>query len=79
MRHANCTFLQRIELSRVVSECSGGSFAINLFQHRPPEAMAGARHYLIKDVTVIRDVAAATGIDLGDLGDLANWVFEDQP
>ena len=40
---------------------------------------AGARHYLVKDVSVIREVAAATGIDLGDLGELANWVFDDQP
>lgn len=66
------------ELSRVVSECSGGSFAIELFQHVPPEAMAtGARHYLAKDVGVIRDVAASEGIDLGELGELARWVFED--
>ncbi len=65
------------ELSRVVSECSGGSFAVNLFQHMPPEAMAtGARHYLVKDVGVIRDVAAAQGIDLGQLGELAGWVFD---
>ena len=67
------------ELSRVVSECSGGSFAINLFQHVPPAAMAtGARHYLVKDVGVIREVASAHGIDLGDLGELANWVFADE-
>lgn len=65
------------ELSRVVSECSGDSFAIRLFQHIPPEVMAGsARHYLVKDVSVIREVAAAQGIDLGELGELANWVFE---
>lgn len=64
------------ELSRVVSECSGGSFAINLFRHVPPEAMAtGARPYLVKDVGVIRDVAASQGIDLGELGGLAAWVF----
>jgi 3-hydroxyisobutyrate dehydrogenase len=65
------------ELSRIVSECSGGSFAINLFQTVPPAAMkTGARHYLVKDVTVIREVAAAQGIELGELGDLANWVFD---
>lgn len=66
------------ELSRIVSECSGGSFAINLFQHVPHRAMAdGARHYLVKDVSVIREVAAAQGIELGELGDLANWVFDE--
>ena len=65
------------ELSRVLSECSGGSFAINLFQHMPPESLAvGARHYLIKDVSTIRDVAGEQGIELGLLGELANWVFE---
>lgn len=64
------------ELSRVVSECSGGSFAIGLFQRIAPDAMAaGARQYLVKDVGVIREVAAAQGIDLGELGDLARWVF----
>jgi 3-hydroxyisobutyrate dehydrogenase-like beta-hydroxyacid dehydrogenase len=65
------------EMSRIVSECSGASFAIDLFQHVPPEAMAtSARHYLVKDVTTIREVAASLGIDLGELGQLANWVFD---
>jgi 3-hydroxyisobutyrate dehydrogenase len=65
------------ELSRVVSECSGASFAIALFQHIPPEVMAdSARHYLVKDVSVIREVAAAEGIDLGELGTIADWVFQ---
>jgi 3-hydroxyisobutyrate dehydrogenase-like beta-hydroxyacid dehydrogenase len=65
------------ELSRVVAECSGDSFAIRLFQHIPPEVMkTSARHYLIKDVDVIRGVAAAQGIDLGELGELARWVYE---
>jgi 3-hydroxyisobutyrate dehydrogenase-like beta-hydroxyacid dehydrogenase len=68
------------ELARIVSECSGASFPMELFQRMSPGAMAiGARHYLVKDVTVIRDVAAELGIDLGELGELANWVFEDQP
>ena len=66
------------ELSRIVSECSGSSFAINLFRSVPPAAMkTGARHYLVKDVTVIREVAAAQGIDLGELGVLANWVYDE--
>ena len=65
------------ELSRVVSECSGGSFAIDLLRHVAPESLAGgARHYLVKDVSTIRAVAAEQGIELGVLGDLANWVFE---
>jgi 3-hydroxyisobutyrate dehydrogenase-like beta-hydroxyacid dehydrogenase len=66
------------DLARVVSECSGGSFAMNLLQHLPAEALAtGARHYLVKDVGVIRDVADSMGIDLGELGDRAGWVFDD--
>jgi 3-hydroxyisobutyrate dehydrogenase-like beta-hydroxyacid dehydrogenase len=65
------------ELSRVVSECSGASFPLALFQHLPPEHLAtAARHYLVKDVSVIREVAAAQGVDLGDLGELADWVFD---
>ncbi len=70
--------IEPAELSRIVSECSGASFPMELFQHAPPEAMAtGARHYLVKDVSVIRGVAAELGIELGELGELANWVFED--
>jgi 3-hydroxyisobutyrate dehydrogenase-like beta-hydroxyacid dehydrogenase len=65
------------ELSRVVAECSGSSFAVNLMQHADPRQLeAGARHYLVKDVGLIREVAAAQGISLGELGELANWVFE---
>jgi hypothetical protein len=48
-----------------------------LFNHAEPKAMAeGARHFLVKDVNVIREVAQVQGIDLGLLGDLAGWVFE---
>lgn len=66
------------ELARVVSECSGSSFALDLFQHIPPQFMKeSARHYLVKDVTTIRDVATDHGIELGELGALANWVFDD--
>jgi 3-hydroxyisobutyrate dehydrogenase-like beta-hydroxyacid dehydrogenase len=65
------------EFARIVSECSGDSFAIRLFRQVPPEALAsGARHYLVKDVSVIREVAAGQGLDLGELGELADWVFE---
>jgi len=65
------------ELARVLGECSGASFAIDLFRHGDPVALAaGARPYLVKDVSTIRDVAAEQGIDLGALGELAEWVFE---
>jgi 3-hydroxyisobutyrate dehydrogenase-like beta-hydroxyacid dehydrogenase len=65
------------ELSRVVAECSGGSFALDLLRHVAPQQIeAGARPYLVKDVGAIRAVAAAQGISLGDLGELANWVDE---
>jgi 3-hydroxyisobutyrate dehydrogenase-like beta-hydroxyacid dehydrogenase len=63
------------ELARVIAECSGDSFALRLFQHMAPEAMAaGAKPYLVKDVAVIREIAQAEGIDLGVLGELASWV-----
>lgn len=65
------------ELSRVVSECSGASFAVELFQRVPPEQLrTGATQYLMKDVAVVRQVAAVQGIDLGLLGELAGWVEE---
>jgi 3-hydroxyisobutyrate dehydrogenase-like beta-hydroxyacid dehydrogenase len=65
------------ELARVVAECSGRSFAVDLLQHRVPQQLeAGARPYLVKDVDAIREVATAQGISLGDLGELANWVDE---
>jgi 3-hydroxyisobutyrate dehydrogenase-like beta-hydroxyacid dehydrogenase len=65
------------ELARVLSECSGGSFASNLLRSMAPGALVGgARHYLVKDVTTVRDVAAEQGIELGLLGELASWVFE---
>jgi 3-hydroxyisobutyrate dehydrogenase len=65
------------DFARVISACSGDSFAVRLFSHTEPKAMAeGARHFLMKDVNAIRDVAKAEGLDLGLLGDLAGWVFE---
>jgi 3-hydroxyisobutyrate dehydrogenase-like beta-hydroxyacid dehydrogenase len=66
------------ELSRVVGECSGASFALGLLQTREPEAtVAGARRYLVKDVEAIRATAEELGADLGRLGELAGWVYED--
>jgi 3-hydroxyisobutyrate dehydrogenase-like beta-hydroxyacid dehydrogenase len=65
------------DFARVISACSGDSFAVRLFSHVEPKAMAdGARHFLVKDVNAIRDVARSEGFDLGLLGDLAGWVFE---
>jgi hypothetical protein len=34
------------------------------------------RPFLVKDVSTIRDLAVQEGIDLGQLGELAEWVFE---
>jgi 3-hydroxyisobutyrate dehydrogenase-like beta-hydroxyacid dehydrogenase len=66
------------QLARVVARCSGDSFAVRLFGQAPPEVFAtSARPYLVKDVAVIREVAAASGIDLGRLGELARWVDDD--
>ncbi len=66
------------ELSRVVSECSGDSFALRLFQQRAPADLAtGVRRYLSKDLTTIHEVAGSLGLDLGRLGELAGWVDED--
>lgn len=63
------------ELARVVSECSGDSFVVRLFRQVPPDAMAaGAKHYLVKDVSAIREVAESLDIDLGLLGELARWI-----
>jgi 3-hydroxyisobutyrate dehydrogenase len=65
------------ELARVLGECSGGSFAIDLLRHADPATLTtAARPYLVKDVSTIREVAAEQGIDLGPLGRLAEWVFE---
>jgi 3-hydroxyisobutyrate dehydrogenase len=67
------------DLARVLAECSADSFALRLFAHALPDALVeGARPYLEKDVRTVQDVAAAGGIDLGLLGDLAGWVFTPQ-
>jgi 3-hydroxyisobutyrate dehydrogenase len=65
------------DFSRVISACSGDSFAVRLFAHAEPNAIAeGAKHFLVKDVRAIQEVATAQGIDLGLLGGLAGWVFD---
>jgi 3-hydroxyisobutyrate dehydrogenase-like beta-hydroxyacid dehydrogenase len=66
------------ELSRVLAECSGDSYAVRLFHERDPAGLdRSVRPYLSKDVAVIRDVARSLGLDLGRLGNLAGWVDED--
>jgi 3-hydroxyisobutyrate dehydrogenase-like beta-hydroxyacid dehydrogenase len=66
------------DLARIVGACSGASFALDLFRTRDPEALAsGAKHYLVKDVDAVRIVADEGGIDLGELGRLAEWVYAD--
>ena len=66
------------DFSRAVSACSGDSFAVRLFTHAAPQAVAnGAKHFLVKDVNVIREVAKAQGLSLGLLDDLAGWVSAD--
>jgi 3-hydroxyisobutyrate dehydrogenase len=65
------------DLARVLTHCSGDSFALRLFEHREPDMMAaGTRPYLKKDVGVVRDVADAMGLDLAGLGRVATWVDE---
>jgi 3-hydroxyisobutyrate dehydrogenase-like beta-hydroxyacid dehydrogenase len=66
------------QLASVIGECSGSSFAFDLFKSRDPETLsAGARHYLVKDIDAVRVVADELEIDLGELGELAGWVYDD--
>jgi 3-hydroxyisobutyrate dehydrogenase-like beta-hydroxyacid dehydrogenase len=64
------------DLARVLGHCSGDSHALSLLSMgvAPEQLAAGALPYLAKDMTVIREVAAPMGIDLGLLGELARWV-----
>ncbi len=64
------------ELARVLAHCSGDSYALRRFADGgEPTALAqGARPYLQKDVGVVRDIAEAMGLELGELGELARWV-----
>lgn len=62
------------ELARLLTTCSGNSYAVALFAHMPPELSEQARPFLAKDVAVVREVADEIGVDLGILGELAEWV-----
>jgi 3-hydroxyisobutyrate dehydrogenase-like beta-hydroxyacid dehydrogenase len=65
-------------LAKTLASCSGNSFALALFERMPPETMkASARPFLAKDVAVVHEVATSMGIDLGILGQLADWVNHD--
>jgi 3-hydroxyisobutyrate dehydrogenase-like beta-hydroxyacid dehydrogenase len=64
-------------LAQAVGQCSGASRAVDLLaERRVDQLMAGARPYLAKDVATVRSVARELGVDLGELGELAGWVFE---
>jgi len=64
------------DLARVLAHCSGDSYALRILSSgAPPEQLeAGVLPYLSKDVSVVRDVTDAMGVDLGLLGELARWV-----
>jgi 3-hydroxyisobutyrate dehydrogenase-like beta-hydroxyacid dehydrogenase len=65
-------------LAKTLATCSGNSFALALFERMQPETMkASARPFLVKDIAVVQDVATSMGIDLGILGQLADWVNHD--
>jgi len=62
------------DLARVITECSGDSFAMRRLTLAPPAALEhGAKPYLAKDVAVIRQVARELGLHLGELGEIAAW------
>jgi 3-hydroxyisobutyrate dehydrogenase-like beta-hydroxyacid dehydrogenase len=62
-------------LAKTLATCSGNSFALAQLERIPPELIkTSARPFLVKDVAVVQDVATSMGIDLGILGQLANWV-----
>jgi 3-hydroxyisobutyrate dehydrogenase-like beta-hydroxyacid dehydrogenase len=65
-------------LAKTLATCSGNSFALAVLAAIPPETIkVSARPFLVKDVAVVHNVAASMGIDLGMLGQLADWVNHD--
>lgn len=65
-------------LAKTLATCSGNSFALAQLERMPPELITtAARPFLVKDVAVVHEVAASMGIDLGVLGQLADWVNHD--
>lgn len=68
--------IDRAVLASALSSCSASSRAVSLLEQMPAaDVVAGAGHYLAKDVNAVRATAAALGVDLGELGDLARWVL----
>ncbi len=69
--------LDRAALVAAIHHCSGQSYALDILADRPfAETGVGAGPYLRKDVAAAREAAAEFGVDLGPLGDLADWVME---
>jgi 3-hydroxyisobutyrate dehydrogenase-like beta-hydroxyacid dehydrogenase len=65
-------------LARTLATCSGNSYALAIFAGMSPETIkVEARPFLAKDVAVVHEVATSMGIDLGILGQLADWVNHD--
>ena len=64
------------DLARVLTHCSGDSYALRLFTRggAPEQLAMGALPYLAKDINVVREVVAPMGVELGLLGELATWV-----
>lgn len=65
-----------VDLARVLAHCSGDSYALQLLSRGAPsqQLRAGVLPYLAKDVSVVREVTTAMGVDLGLVGHLAAWV-----
>ncbi|HEX5585745.1 MAG TPA: NAD(P)-binding domain-containing protein [Acidimicrobiia bacterium] len=64
------------DLARALAHCSGDTYALRLLSTgaSPEQLEAGVLPYLAKDVSVVREVGAGMGADLGLLGELAGWV-----
>jgi 3-hydroxyisobutyrate dehydrogenase-like beta-hydroxyacid dehydrogenase len=58
------------QVATAIQRSSGASFAMSLVEGMGSvdALVAGAGHYLHKDVTAVREVAAELGLDLGELG-----------
>lgn len=68
--------IDRAVLASALGCCSASSRALSLLeQMSAADVVAGAGHYLAKDVKAVKATAAALGVDLGELGDLARWVL----
>lgn len=57
--------------TKALRHCSGDSYAIGMLDKLGTEVIAGSEPFLVKDVGVVREVAAELGVDLGLLGQTA--------